>query len=93
MVLSGAVVSTPSSKAAIHFGKAAVVSVGAISLIISCGVFFVFSNEQLGTWFGIIPMLLLYGVGRGIWVCTLDLMTCNNSGSWIITSDICTNKL
>jgi MFS family permease len=67
IVLSGAMASIPAAKLANVIGKSAVVSFGAVALTLSCSMFFFFSDRALGTWTGIIPLLLLYGVGRGIW--------------------------
>ena len=48
--------------------KAALMVGGGVCLALTGGVLLVYEDETLGTWGGIVPLLLIYGVGRGIWV-------------------------
>uniref|UniRef100_A0A7S0ST91 Major facilitator superfamily (MFS) profile domain-containing protein n=1 Tax=Chromulina nebulosa TaxID=96789 RepID=A0A7S0ST91_9STRA len=67
VLFSGAVASLPAAQAANILGKSIVISIGGVALVMSSFVFFLFSNAELGTWFAILPLLILYGIGRGIW--------------------------
>lgn len=67
IVLTGASMSMPSSWLANKFGKSFVMTVGGICLSFAGFAFFVFTDEQLGTWSMIVPFLIIYGIGRGTW--------------------------
>jgi ABC-type polysaccharide/polyol phosphate export permease len=60
--------SIPLARISNLLGKHVVVMVGNVCLVLSSLAFFVFSNEQLGTWLAIVPYLVVFGVGRGVWV-------------------------
>ena len=45
-----------------------VIFVGGAALATSGLAFFAFSDEQLGTWSFVLPLLVIYGIGR--WVLT-----------------------
>ena len=68
IVLTGASMAIPSAWAANKFGKPLVMTVGGLCLAYTGFAFFVFSNDTLGTWAAIIPLLIVYGIGRGTWV-------------------------
>ena len=67
IVLTGSAMALPSAWAANKFGKPLVMSLGGLCLTVTGLVFFMFTDEQLGTWDAILPYLVIYGMGRGIW--------------------------
>ena len=73
IVLSGSLVSFPISKIANEYGKNIVMSFGCICLILVGLLFHIFSDDELGTWILIIPFLIIFGIGRGIWVSSMHL--------------------
>ena len=68
IVLTGATTAIPASYISKKFGKSPVMTIGGLGLTLAGFAFLVLSNSQLGTWGGIIPYLIIYGFGRGIWV-------------------------
>lgn len=68
IVLTGASMAIPSAWAANKFGKPLVMTVGGLCLAYTGFAFFIFSDAQLGTWAAIVPLLIIYGIGRGTWV-------------------------
>ena len=75
IVLTGAAIAVPAGWAAQRFGKPVMMTIGAVGLMATGLAFFFFSDDQLGTWGMIIPYLIIYGIGRGTWVC-LHLWYC-----------------
>ena len=67
IVLTGALMALPSAWAANKFGKPVVMALGGLCLAFAGFIFFVLSDEQLGTWRLIVPFLAVYGMGRGTW--------------------------
>jgi len=67
IVLTGSAMALPSAWAANKFGKPLVMSLGGLCLAFTGFVFFMFTDEQLGTWKYIVPLLAIYGMGRGTW--------------------------
>lgn len=67
IVLTGAAVAIPCAWVANSYGKPVVVVVGGVCLALTGLSLFMFSNETLGTWSFIVPLLMIYGVGRGTW--------------------------
>jgi hypothetical protein len=67
IVLTGAATAIPSAWAANYYGKPAVITVGAFCLAFSGLALFFLPNTVLGTWYFIVPYLIIYGVGRGTW--------------------------
>jgi len=67
IVLTGAAMAIPSSWLANAIGKQFVMIAGGLCLTLTGFIFFVVSNETLGTWAAIVPFLMVYGMGRGTW--------------------------
>ena len=67
VVLMATLMALPSAWAANKFGKPVVMSLGGLCLAFAGFIFFVLSDEQLGTWTLIVPFLAVYGMGRGTW--------------------------
>lgn len=68
IVFTGALMAMPAAWAANKFGKPTMMTIGGLCLTVTGAAFFVFSDEELGTWGLIIPFLVVYGMGRGTWV-------------------------
>lgn len=68
IVLTGATTAMPASYISKKFGKSPVMTIGGLGLTMAGFAFLVMSNSTLGTWGAIIPYLIIYGFGRGIWV-------------------------
>lgn len=71
VVLSGAATSMPMAELADKFGKPYVILLGNVCLMLTGLLFFVASNETMGTWMCIVPYLIVFGAARGVWVSTL----------------------
>jgi hypothetical protein len=69
IVFTGAVTAIPAGWMANKYGKPLLMTIGGTCLTIAGVAFVFFSDEELGTWKMIVPYLIIYGVGRGTWVC------------------------
>ena len=69
IVLTGALIAFPSAMIANKFGKPLVMTVGGICLAGFGFICFMFSSSILGTWLMIVPVMIIFGFARGIWVC------------------------
>lgn len=69
IVLAGSLTAVPSSWVANTCGKPLVMSLGGACLAFAGFALLVVSDKRLGTWEMIIPYLIVYGIGRGTWVC------------------------
>jgi hypothetical protein len=49
-------------------GRPALMAAGGLCLAATGGAFLVVGDGFLGTWAGIVPLLSVYGLGRGVWV-------------------------
>jgi len=67
VVLSGALAAIPTAYAANLFGKARVITVGALCITAVSWPLFLFTNERLGQPLIMLCLLTCYGVGRGVW--------------------------
>lgn len=70
IVFTGAVTSIPASFLSNVYGKLVVVITGGFCFAAAGVAFFLTSDEELGTWVYILPLVVVYGVGRGIWEST-----------------------
>lgn len=68
IVFVGALTAIPASWLTLIVGKPVLMTVGGGCLMVTGAMFFYFSDDELGQWSMIIPLLLLVGVGRGTWV-------------------------
>ena len=66
--LCGAFIAIPAGWEAKAHGKTGLMIVGGVCLAAAGMCVLALSNRQLGTWLVIIPYLVMYGIGRGIWV-------------------------
>jgi hypothetical protein len=79
----------PAARLANRFGKRVVLPIGAASIFALGISLFVASDARLGYWYIIFPILIVYGVGRGIWVriiITLCNSCCISSKSTVLLS-------
>ena len=67
VVFVGAVSAIPIAYCANKLGKPAVITTGAACLLFTGFPVWIFSTSNLGTWIMIVPLLCVYGVGRGVW--------------------------
>lgn len=67
IALTGTATAIPAVWFANRYGKEYVIFIGSLCLLFSGFAFFIVSDESLGTWSNIIPFLIVYGIGRGIW--------------------------
>lgn len=65
--ISGALISTPAAKFANKYNKLLVIIIGGCCFVVMGFSFLVLSDDALGHFIYIVPVLILYGVGRGIW--------------------------
>ncbi len=70
IVFIGAITSIPASYLSNLYGKLVVVIVGGFCFAAAGFAFFLTSDESLGTWSYIIPLVVIYGIGRGVWEST-----------------------
>ena len=75
IVLAGSATAVPASWAANTCGKPLVMSLGGACLAFAGFALLVASDDKLGTWAMIVPYLIVYGIGRGTWVCHLPHST------------------
>jgi Na+/melibiose symporter-like transporter len=74
-------VSGPLANLSKKFGKGPIMFLGNVCLVFSGLVFFLVPNSVMGTWIFIIPYLLIFGIGRGIWVRLIFYFRCDLSNS------------
>lgn len=67
VVLTGAAAALPAAWAANRMGKPIVMTVGSVCLTFTGLAFYMWPDEKLGTLGVILPYLVIYGLGRGIW--------------------------
>lgn len=67
VALTAASVALPSAFLAHRYGKRYVMFIGGLCLLIVGGCFFIADDETLGTWYVMFPLLIVYGIGRGVW--------------------------
>jgi hypothetical protein len=70
IVIVGTFMSIPSGQLSAVIGKSPLMVTGGICFSLMGGTLLMASDSTLGTWGGIIPLLCLQGVGRGIWEAT-----------------------
>lgn len=66
-VLVAALIAIPLASFVNKYGKYPVMILGAVSFGLCCSVVLYFGNDVIATWGVIIPFVVLYGVGRGVW--------------------------
>lgn len=67
IVLAGALFSIPSAGMTAKVGKVIMMTIGSACFLLSGLGIVLFSDESLAHWATIIPYLLIFGIGRGIW--------------------------
>lgn len=70
-VFAGAAVAIPAAHLAQRNGKHSVMILGGLCFAVTGIVLYFVKNHPLDRWRIIIPYLIVYGIGRGIWVSTL----------------------
>ena len=64
---TGAFMGLPAAWLTKMTGKAVPMTIGALATIITGSTVYFYSEEEMGTWGFIVPLLIIYGVGRGTW--------------------------
>jgi hypothetical protein len=73
VMFAGAMTAIPASKLSTNYGKPIMMTGGGIALAAFGLTCFVFNTTILGTWEMILPLMIIFGVARGVWVSWLVL--------------------
>lgn len=63
----------PTARVANRFGKALPMTGGAVGFLLTGIVVLMVSNDTLDKWECIVPYIVVYGMGRGVYVSVTDL--------------------
>lgn len=67
VALTATSVALPSAFLAHKYGKRYVIFIGVLSLLGVGGCFILANDATLGSWYVLFPLLIVYGIGKGIW--------------------------